>query len=45
MAATWDSTEHEKKGAQLIGTKTKADSVLFAGFSSSTIEDGTMGLL
>lgn len=32
------------KSAQLILTKTKADSVLFAGHSGSTIEEGTIEL-
>lgn len=34
----------KNRDAQLIRTKTKTDSVLFAGYSSSTIEDRTIGL-
>jgi len=49
MATTWDSRAWQqkrgkKRSAQLIWTKTKADSVLFAGYSGSTIEDRTIGL-
>lgn len=40
----WTPQSSKIRAVELIRTKTKADSVLFAGYSSSTIEDRTIGL-